>query len=308
MDGSNDGTDGFQLDADAELPWWSRTYLGYHERFVLPYTLELTPEVQLEMQQMPFISAEHAKEAKASSDGSCTASTVWDAGIVLAAHVYHSATRASTQKNVDAASSATSMRCLDLGSGTGIVGLAAAASGAFTTVVLTDLPSVVPLLQQNTALNAAVLGRGDSSSSSSSEGAGGCEVVSRALSWDDERQLAEVLGAHGPFDLITGGDLVFRPQVVAPLLTALSALAGKHTAFLTTVSLIHSPETIRLFVQAAREAGFEVDRIDDTAESAVPEGLVSPEVRILRLRRARKPKPQQQQKQQKPKKKRLRAE
>ena len=32
--------------------------------------------------------------------------------------------------------------CLDLGAGTGVVGLAAACSGAFAKVVLSDLPSV----------------------------------------------------------------------------------------------------------------------------------------------------------------------
>merc|ERR1719215_1856184 len=96
--------DGLDLDADAELPWWSRTYHGYQERFVRPYVLELTPRLRLALHQAPCVSAEHASEAKASADGSCTASTVWDAGIVLAAHAYHAYANCETS----------GMRCLDL--------------------------------------------------------------------------------------------------------------------------------------------------------------------------------------------------
>ena len=274
--------DGLELDADAELPWWSRTYQGYQERFVRPYLLELTSELHLELKQAPCVSAEHAKEAKASADGSCTASTVWDAGIMLAAHVYHG----------NLGCERCNMRCLDLGSGTGIVGLGAAASGAFETVVLTDLPSVLPLLRQNTECNAAALSSSGShrgsGSNSTAAAPSACRVVSHALAWDDRAQLDEVLAEHGPFDLIAGGDLLYRPQVVQPLLTALEALVGKRTTVLLAASLQHSPETIRLFVRAAREAGFEVERIDQSDRLAAPEAFASPEVRVLQLRRARK--------------------
>ena len=154
------------LAADAELPWWSRTYQGYQERFVRPYVLQLAPDVQLELHQAPCVSAEHAKEAKASADGSCTASTVWDAGIVLAALVYYANDRVCAKS----ASKKKPCRCLDLGSGTGIVGLSAAASGAFHTVVLTDLRSVVPLLEQNATSNAASIAKADSTWRGGGEG------------------------------------------------------------------------------------------------------------------------------------------
>ena len=77
------------MEDDAELPHWSRTYASYAERFKNPYVLQLTPTVQVELLQAPCVSSQHAKEASASADGLCTASTVWDAGIVLAAHVYN---------------------------------------------------------------------------------------------------------------------------------------------------------------------------------------------------------------------------
>ena len=291
------------LEADAELPWWSRTYQGYQQRFVHPYSLELRPNLRLDLRQAPCVSAAHAREAKASADGSCTASTVWDAGIVLAALVY--------RLGKPAEGTGRSSCCLDLGSGTGIVGLSAAASGAFHTVVLTDLPSVVPLLEQNTAGNAATIANvgstwqrdgagesgevdceGSSSGGAGSGSSGGSSssprVVSRALAWDDARQLAQVAVEHGPFDFIVGGDLLYRPQVVAPLLNALTALASAQTTVLLAASLQHSPQTIGLFAVAAVEAGFEVERIDHHADGAVPEAFASVEVRILRLRRARR--------------------
>ena len=124
-----------------ELPSWSRTYAGYRERFVLPFVVHLNSSQHITLEQCPCVSAEHARESKASADGSCTASTVWDAGVVLAMHIFGRAGPSGTNSD-------SCYRCLDLGSGTGIVGLAAAAGGEFRRVVLSDLPTVVPLLER----------------------------------------------------------------------------------------------------------------------------------------------------------------
>ena len=208
-------------DDDVELPYWSRTYCGYHERFVQPFVLQLGDSSPLSLGQAAVASQAHAEEARASSDGSGTGSTVWDAGIVLAAYVL----REGTRERVGAG------RCLDLGSGTGIVGLAAAASGAFSHVVLSDLASVVSLTEQNARRNAVAL-------------PSGCEVRVVSMLWEREaaRSLAQ---ADGPFDVILGGDLLYRPQVVAPLLCALDALVVRRTTVLIAASMQHSPETIR---------------------------------------------------------------
>ena len=42
-----------------------------------------------------------------------------------------------------------------------------------------------------------------------------CSVDVLALSWDDDEMLQRAK-ALGPFDLIVGGDLLYRPPVVAP--------------------------------------------------------------------------------------------
>ena len=250
-------------DESVELPYWSRTYAGYRERFVEPYVLELSDgRVALTFEQAPCVSAEHAQEAKATADGSCTASTVWDAGIVLAAHAFCVFSALSTEQPV--------ARCLDLGSGTGIVGIAVAASGHFAETILTDLPSVVPLLERNASGNASFIPQN-------------ARVRALALRWDDRSELG-YMAAQGPFDYIFGGDLLYRPQVVEPLLTALKVLVSKRTTLLLASSLQHSPETISLFTEAAKHAGFSVEYLESSAHS---EALTSPEVKLLRLRRAR---------------------
>ena len=257
---------------DVELPYWSRTYCGFRERFVEPYVMQLSDTASLSLRQAPCVSAEHAKEAKATSDGSCTASTVWDAGIVLAAHVYEREEReASGQQKQERTSDDGARTCLDLGSGTGIVGLAAAASGVYDRVVLTDLPSVLPLLEQNAERNRDAFA--------------GTDVSAVSLRWDDDRELHEVVRRFGPFDLIVGGDLLYRPQVVAPLLTALRALATTQTTVLLAASLQHSPETIRLFSERAEASGYTVERLGAEAHAA---GFASEEVRLLRLGVARR--------------------
>ena len=235
-----------------DLPWWSRTYAGYRERFVEPYELTLGGgRVVLSLEQAPCVSAEHARAAKEGSDGSCTASTVWDAGIVLAAMVYEQWMLSDGARRTaeEDATDRSKRRCLDLGSGTGIVGLAAAACGGFSQVVLTDMPSVVPLLEHNVERNRSALVH---------DGRCGLETVS--LRWDDAAELRSV-AALGPYELIVGGDLLYRPQVVEPLLAALRALVGRRTTVLLAASLQHSPETIDLFVDAAATAGFAVERL-----------------------------------------------
>ncbi len=252
------------MDEEAILPSWSRTYADYRSRFVDAFKLPLSQNKTIVLEQRPNVSAEHAKESKHSADGSCTASTVWDAGIVLATHVFHRSPAASS-----------SGRLLDLGAGTGIVGLAAAASGRFRRVVLSDLPTVVPLLERNASANA--------------KATNGTTVDVLPLTWDDDQMLNRA-ASSGPFDVIVGGDLLYRPQVIPPLLHALKRLATRDTVILLAASLQHSPETIRLFASKAEEdhagGGFVVEYLG--REEAMPcNEWHSEEVRVLRLTRRR---------------------
>ena len=88
--------------------------------------------------------------------------------------------------------------------------MAAAASGHFAKVVLSDLPSVVPLLAANLATNRAALPPITQ-----------CAVLPLGLVWDDMPQLRRVAATHGPFDLIVGGDILYREQAPLHLTTLL---------------------------------------------------------------------------------------
>ena len=164
---------------------------------------------------------------------------MWDAGIVLASYVRARAGGADLLPGAERGT----LRCLDLGSGTGIVGLAAAASGVLERVVHTDLPSVVPLLEANAAANKDVVVSLDYRTGDSIA----VDVECLPLRWEDESQLAAV-AARGPYDLIVAGDVLYRPPVVAPLLNALRRLATPGvTDVLVAASLAHSPESMAAF-------------------------------------------------------------
>ena len=111
----------------------------------------------------------------------------------------------------------------------------------------------------------------------------GVEV--RPLAWDDAAAL-RAAAARGPYDLIVGGDLLYRLQVVEPLLGALDVLmtAGR-TVVLLAASMQHSPETLRAFVTRAAERGYGVEQLGAEAHA---EEFQSEEVRIFRLTRPKR--------------------
>ncbi|KAF5791363.1 putative lysine methyltransferase, S-adenosyl-L-methionine-dependent methyltransferase [Helianthus annuus] len=100
------------------------------------------------------------------------------------------------------------LRILELGSGTGVVGIAASAIlGADVTV--TDLPHVLPNIKFNADVNASVVGpRG-----------GGVHVA--ALSWGKVEEM-EAVGRE--YDLIIGSDVVYHDNLYEPLIETLKFL------------------------------------------------------------------------------------
>ena len=97
------------------------------------------------------------------------------------------------------------LNILELGSGTGLVGIAAAATlGANVTV--TDLPHVIPNLQFNADANASVLNLN-----------GGAVHVA-PLSWGEADDV-ELIGRD--FDLVLASDVVYHDHLYDPLLETL---------------------------------------------------------------------------------------
>ncbi|KAK6128445.1 hypothetical protein DH2020_037813 [Rehmannia glutinosa] len=97
------------------------------------------------------------------------------------------------------------LRLLELGSGTGMVGIAAAVLlGASVTV--TDLPHVLPNLQFNVDANAGILDLH------------GGSVDVAALSWGEIQEM-ERIGRD--YDVIVGSDVVYHDHLYEPLLETL---------------------------------------------------------------------------------------
>lgn len=99
---------------------------------------------------------------------------------------------------------------LELGSGTGITGMACACAGAGA-VILTDLPQAVPKLQEAIDANQAAL---DASNAT---------VTAAALAWGDLDACYDV--APEGVDLVFGADLLYNPDNFDALLATMLELA-----------------------------------------------------------------------------------
>ncbi|WFD34461.1 hypothetical protein MCUN1_001302 [Malassezia cuniculi] len=102
---------------------------------------------------------------------------------------------------------------VELGAGVGTAGLAVAAQlGPGSTVVLTDLDEVCPLLERN----AAALGNPS-------------RAAVRALPWGDHSAAQRVTAEFGPITHVLCSDLVYFPELLAPLLRSLLDLTEHGT-------------------------------------------------------------------------------
>ncbi|KAM0937343.1 putative lysine methyltransferase, S-adenosyl-L-methionine-dependent methyltransferase [Dioscorea sansibarensis] len=109
------------------------------------------------------------------------------------------------------------LRILELGSGTGLLGLAAAAI-LRAHVTLTDLPHVLPNLRFNADSNAdTITSRGGS-------------VQIRQLQWGN-RVDADALGGAEAFDAVLASDVVYYEHLLDPLLETLRVFVNAEKVF-----------------------------------------------------------------------------
>ena len=187
--------------------------------------------------QLPLVLAE-------SSSGIC--GRVWDSGVWMAkwlgnelstfGGVVYDQRRGQVQPK--------DVSIVELGSGVGVAGLAAAAIGA--KVLLTDLEEALPMLQLNAAVNAHR-----------------CEHVpsAAALGWGDELESLQPLiewrkGIGSGEDdelLVLCSDVVYEPEAYTPLLGTLKALASNGIATRTLMAHRSRHPDESLFFSAARE-------------------------------------------------------
>ncbi|KAJ3161821.1 hypothetical protein HDU86_006592 [Geranomyces michiganensis] len=143
--------------------------------------------------------------------------TVWDSALSLAKYV-----EKRTKKEPNLLRDA---RILELGSGTGLVGLACAVLGAgtATSVTLTDMPNALPLLRRNVECTAKVL---------DDQGFKLPAVSSAPLAWGSQCDAAELENASRhpqPPTHVLLSDCLYVPSLYPALLSTLDTVCGPET-------------------------------------------------------------------------------
>ncbi|XP_005159014.1 protein N-lysine methyltransferase METTL21D isoform X1 [Danio rerio] len=184
---------------------------------------------------------------------------VWDAAIVLSKYL-------ETEQFCSIGSGVSmwsSKNIIELGAGTGLVGLVAASLGA--NVTLTDLEDLQPLLQLNIKKNQQLIHTGS--------------VTAKVLKWGAN---VDDFLPHPHYILMA--DCIYYEQSVEPLVETLKLLAGPETCIICcyeqrTVGV--NPEIEKRFFELLLQ-DFQSEEI--SSEKQDPE-FNSPDIHILHLRR-----------------------
>ncbi|KAF8934609.1 hypothetical protein BGZ52_003819 [Haplosporangium bisporale] len=150
--------------------------------------------------------------------------------------------RAITTTSLSEASSTEStalppLRIVEIGAGTGYVGIALAKRlTRDSTLILTDLEEVVPLLERNVQDNLYKPSSSSTTTTSQEKDtpslASRCAVVKvEALAWGNSAH-SEALLSQGPVDFVVASDLVYFPELYPPLLSTLREITTLETKVL----------------------------------------------------------------------------
>ncbi|BFZ21256.1 hypothetical protein BsWGS_24295 [Bradybaena similaris] len=138
---------------------------------------------------------------------------VWDAALVLCSYIVKCAWSPPGQSQTDRLV-LQGRSVLDLGSGTGVVGLVTACLGART--VVTDLPDFVPLMQHNISEN-------------KSKFTGSCSA--KSLTWGDKEQMHVLKQSDFPngADFIVLADCVYYEESLEQLVETILCFSSERT-------------------------------------------------------------------------------
>ncbi|KAL6195828.1 hypothetical protein ACLB2K_031446 [Fragaria x ananassa] len=142
--------------------------------------------------------------------------TVWDASLVFAKFLEKNSRRGKFSPE-----KLKGKRVIELGAGCGVAGFGMALLGC--DVVMTDQVEVLPLLMRNVERNTSRI----TQKNSASESFGSVQVAE--LSWGNEDHIRAV---DPPFNYIIGTDIVYKEDLLEPLLQTIFALSGPKTAIL----------------------------------------------------------------------------
>lgn len=189
------------------------------------------------------------------------AGKVWDSALVLIAQL-----AADSIADSPGPFSVRGLRVLELGAGTGAVGLACAALAA-REVLLTDLPAVVPLLRLNASLSAFAR-------------AGLAPLSAAPLPWGTSS--AALDGEPSTFEAVVLSDVVYDTALHEPLIATLRAVADRSTSILLAQRLRFSHD--HNFLELA-SLSFAVERVEPSPCVLAELGLVCRNVELYRLRK-----------------------
>ncbi|KAJ3157230.1 hypothetical protein HDU89_002642 [Geranomyces variabilis] len=147
--------------------------------------------------------------------GAGQGATVWDSALCLAKYIEKRAKREPTIFQ--------NARVLEIGSGTGLVGLVVAALGAGTSasVTLTDTPNALLLLKHNVNHLAKML---------EAQGHARPALSSAPLIWGSERDTADLKSSHPQLPThVLLSDCLYVPSLYPALLKTLDTVCGPET-------------------------------------------------------------------------------
>jgi len=150
---------------------------------------------------------------------------------------------------------------LDIGSGTGVVGLGLAFLGYRS--IVTDLPEALPLLEENIALNNAEV-----------EAAG--RMTAMELSWGAAAGVSEALRAElqaAESVVFMGADVVYKPYLFTPLIETLLLLFELRPDAECWIANQSMRTYFRDFLALSNAAGIEAAHVKNVR---VPEGGLDP--------------------------------
>jgi predicted nicotinamide N-methyase len=173
-----------------------------------------------------------------------TGAVVWDASVVM--------TKYFENKSQDFV---VGKRCLELGSGCGLVGMALAVLGA-ASVLLTDRPEMIPILRRHVDRNSKSLST--------------CKISCDTLVWGAEEEQA-----RPPFEVIVAADTIYDIDLVAPFISALEAYSdlqtyifvgfdtsiGRHSAYSLFRELAAAQFMIKVVTPAEREVDVDKEAV-----------------------------------------------
>ncbi|XP_065063220.1 protein N-lysine methyltransferase METTL21D-like isoform X2 [Rhopilema esculentum] len=159
---------------------------------------------------------------------------VWDAAITLAKYIDLQQSKGQMQWK--------GMNVIELGAGTGIVGLAAATLGA--NVTITDLPEFIPLMEKNISLNTKSFKE--------------AKITAKKLKWGEDLE-----NFTSTYDVILMADLIYYKESIEPLIQTMVGLSSKGTKILMSHeerTTGNKQELERQFFELAKEH-FEIKKI-----------------------------------------------